>query len=360
MIFNPLQKIEVVESNKKCRAGSTGYFICQDSVDGYNGWHTGVMFTRFGAKGKPRVEMVVFEMKMFEYDTFRKSDQNILNIVKEAEWIEPTNLSQAGHGRGRGDLIRTGGVRLKAVKPETKDLLSVSNMEFLAYISALSLYVYRLKYGVAASNLVNAISPLSFNRFADAGYHFDEAEPELIGCYILEGLRQEIKDESDSYMGSLLAYVNNPEVRMLLLEQLLKPFCMMNDTIRQRKEITESRYHTMKVRIDEIILYYRASRKRLKDVEKLIAEHRPWHRLISHRLAEQERRQIEESQKRDKGKNIRRQYKDKGARFVAVEEVEEVEEVTTEEVTTITVDGSGRRYTGYYGGYGTTGTNNSS
>lgn len=346
MIFNPLQKVEVVESNKKCRAGSTGYFICQDSIDDYNGWQVGVVFTRFGAKGKPRVEMMVFEMKMFEYDTFRKSDQNILNIVKEAEWIEPTNLAQVGYGRGRGGLIKTGGVRLKALEPETKDLLSVSNMDFLAYISALSLHVYRLKYSTAVSILMHAITPNSFKRFADNGYHFGEIDPELIGCYMLEGIRQGIKNKSESYMDNLLVYVGNPEVRVLLLERLLRPFCMMSSTISRRKEVTESRYHAMRARIDDIILYYRASRKRLKDVEKLIAEHRPWHRLISHRLEEQERKKIEEGRKRDRGK---KQYKVRGARAV-----DAVEEVTT-------LNSDDRGYIGYYQNtYGTTDTSDTS
>ncbi len=220
-------------------------------------------------------------------------------------------------------------------------MLSVSDMEFLAYITALSLYVYRLKYGAAASTLMHAITPSGFKRFADFGYQFGEIDPEFIGCYILEGIRQGVKDKSDSYINSLLAYVSSPEVRVMLLERLLRPFSMMSNTIRQRKELTESKYRDMKVRIDEIILYYRSSRKRLKEVEKLVADHRPWHRLISYRLAEQERKRIQEdsnrlargSKKGDRNRPLRRTYKLGGSpRADNVEEIT-IETTTAEEVT---------------------------
>jgi len=271
MILNPLQRVQVLESTKKCKAGSIGYFVAQDPINSYNGWDMCIIFTRFGKKGKLRVEPVTIRPRMIDYSTMKESDQYILEIAGTYEGIEPRRYPDR-----RGRLIgKLGDTKLEPVPSDTKDLLNVSIEEFTAYIVAMSMLMYKLQCGRRVSGL-NKNPSIKSRRFARSGFDLSTVSPSVLGHYILFGISYDSKGYKQSmfeekgitFAEALAAQTDTLGKKRDLLNRLRKLTAMYKTTLANYQVNLERAFQNNSARINEVIKHYRRSKKEVKNLKE--------------------------------------------------------------------------------------------
>lgn len=178
MVLKPLQRIQVIDSKKKCKAGSLGYFVSQSYAGRYNIWDMCAVFTRFGKKGKPRTELVSIKTPIINYANMKQSDKDIIDIVRFYDGLEP-----------RPNNNSVDGTIIAPIAIEAKDILELSDNEFTAYIMALSLFLYSVTHNMSANRL-SYVAPIGRGQlFIDSQYDLGLATPEKLAYYIMFGLR---------------------------------------------------------------------------------------------------------------------------------------------------------------------------
>jgi len=271
MILNPLQRIRVLESTKKCKAGSLGYFVAQDSVNSYNGWDMCIVFTRFGKKGKLRSEPVIVRPYMIEYDTMKESDQYILSIAATPEGIEP-RLYPDKRGRVAGKL---GDTKLEPAPSDVKDLLNVSDEEFIAYIMAMSLLLHKIVRGKRVNMLTRQFT-LKAQKFVNSGFDISTLHPEILAHYILYGMGYDAKKynryvpegERIYFSKSLASQISNPAKKRIILNKLRKSMAMTKTALDKHHKYIEKSFQNNSARINDVIKYYRRRKRELESLKE--------------------------------------------------------------------------------------------
>jgi len=266
MILKPLQKIEVVESTKKWKPGSIGYFVCQSSVGNYNGWDILIVFTRFGKKGKRRIEPINTDIHMIGYDQLKKSDRNIMDIVKFAEGLEPRpHPSDVGKAKPR--YTRSVGESVIApIQMVHKDLLEIETWDFMAYVTALTLYINRISFDKDLYH-VRIMPPLKMSEFVGAGSNLNKIRPHNVGYYIMRGLSMDAKKKTSVFEEIYLNFFDNMDNRQECLERLLLNLSACKEKDEMYKNDLKSRYRHVEQIFNNTLKHYRRSRKNLAHIK---------------------------------------------------------------------------------------------
>jgi hypothetical protein len=267
MILKPLQRILVLESTKKFKPGSLGYFVAQDRVSNFNMWDMCIVFTKFGKKGKARIEPASMHHYMIDYATMGDSDREIMDIAKVHEKIEPAQYMD----RYCKVLGATDEIKIEPFPIDSKNLLDLSNEEFTAYIVALSIFIHKMVYSKVARNLIQA--PLIKSReFVEAGFHLGLADPESIGYYILYGMQYDAHTKKAgmvrrrNFQEIYNSQISTESAKRDLLNRLHRGLAMAKDSIRRYEEATEIAFRSNSARVSNVLKYYRKHKKELKQI----------------------------------------------------------------------------------------------
>ena len=140
--FFPLQKVEVVESKKSVyKPGSIGYVVHTGSAPGFV-IPIGIMFMRYGIKGKYRVAFNTLYNYLIKSDNLDKKTAKLLNY---------DNCAQYNYYGATAEIT-------PAIQ-ETKNLIDMPGYEFVCYVAAFSMY---LSY---VSNLNSNVGKPAFIQF---------------------------------------------------------------------------------------------------------------------------------------------------------------------------------------------------
>jgi len=193
------QKIEVIKSSRQTKPGSIGYITSLNDLGQQNSLDVRVMFTRFGKSGKERLSVSKLRPPLIDIDSLPISE----NSKKDLEVLTNKVLMSKGIRYGVCDS------KIKVIQEESKNLIDLDTWNFMAYISAISLFLsgyatQRIRgANVAAIDRVDevkadTIGPLIYNMFRTKAFHprlkeyikyFDEAENRRIW---LDELRKEM------------------------------------------------------------------------------------------------------------------------------------------------------------------------
>ena len=277
MILKPLQRIQVLESTKKFKPGSLGYFVAQDSVNSYNGWDICIVFTRFGKKGKNRIEPAYMRTYMVDYNTMKDSDREIIDITKLHEGIEPIqHLDRRSRILGALDEIK-----IEPFPIESKNLLDLPDNEFTAYIIALSMFIHKMAYNKRAYNLI-AMPGIRQRDFVASDFNLGIAEPGSIGYYILNGIhydewtKKKQMPNRKSFRNLYAAQILTQSRKRALLNRLHMGLAMAKEPIKIYKANTENAFTDNSVRINHVLKYYRRHKKELRQIEESKGKQNSW------------------------------------------------------------------------------------
>ena len=123
------QKIEVVKSNKQTKPGSVGYIISIKDSGLWNTLDLKAMFTRFGRSGRSRFSVCSVAIPFIDIDSLP-----ISGSLKEKLKLL-TNKYLTSKFRNKVDSI------IKVVPEKSKDLIELDVWSFVAYISAISIFL---------------------------------------------------------------------------------------------------------------------------------------------------------------------------------------------------------------------------
>lgn len=271
MILKPLQRVQVLESTKKFKPGSLGYFVAQDRVGSYNMWDMCIVFTRFGKKGKARIEPASVRHYMIDYGTMRDSDRKIMDVVKVHEKIEPVQYKNERGGR----ISILGEIESTKIEPfpmDSKNLLDLSDKEFTAYIVAISMFIHKMIYSKGVQHLVQSPS-IKSREFVESDFDLGLPEPGSIGYYILYGLQYDIQtkraDMPRKHFGELYNYQISTEAKKTdLLDRLHRDLAMAKDSIKKYEQNTEIALKNSSTKINNVLKHYRKYKEELKQVEE--------------------------------------------------------------------------------------------
>ncbi len=276
MILRPAQKIEVVESNQQCKAGSIGYFICQDPISKYNAWQMVSVFTRYGKKGKKRISVSEFSTHMINNDQLKGSDRKIIDTVQFVEGLSPIIKSDSRKSRRRFGLTNTQRISSSIIKPidtEYKNLLDLNTWDFFGYFIALSIYLNRLHHNKLSYQLVSMPLLIGWNEFIE---HKDVrlVSPDYIGYYIIQGLEYDVRNKDKSFEDLYLNIFNDRAKRKECLDKIIMTMLMVKDRDAYYKSYISQAYGGMEDRINEILSFYRKNKNDLKYVQKQEEEYK--------------------------------------------------------------------------------------
>lgn len=270
MILRPAQKIEVVESNRQCKAGSIGYFICQDIISRYNAWQMVSVFTRYGKKGKRRISVLEFSTQMFDSSQFKGSDRKILDTVQFVEGLLPRPDNSTRKLRRRFGLPDPHGIGESMIIPTDmgcKNLLDLDTWDFLGYLAALSIYLNRLHHSKSSHQL--ATMPLlmqlaEFVEYKDLRF----MSPDYMGYYIIKGLDYDAQNKDKSFEDSYLNTFNDHAKRKECLDKIIMAMVGLKDRDADHKSYILQVYRDIEIHINDVLSYYRKKKNDLKSVEK--------------------------------------------------------------------------------------------
>ncbi len=276
MILRPAQKIEVVESNQQCKAGSIGYFICQDSVSKYNAWQMVSVFTRYGKKGKRRMSVLEFSIHMIDNDQLKGSDRKIIDTVQFVEGLSPRIKSDGRKSRRRFRPINTQKIGESIIKPidlGCKNLLDLETWDFLGYITALSIYLNRLQHNKLSYQLVSMPLLIGWSEFLE---HKDVRliSPDYMGYYIIQGLEYDVRNKDKSFEDLYLGIFNDCAERKECLDKIIMTMLMVKDRDVDYKSHVSQTYSNVEDRINEVLSFYRRKKNDLKYVQKQEEEYK--------------------------------------------------------------------------------------
>jgi len=268
MILKPLQKIQVIDSVKKHKAGSLGYLVAQDPWSSYNAWDMCVVFIRSGKRGIPKVDLSNIHPFMIDYNTMKQSDIEILNTVKLSDGLEP-----------RLEATETvGDTSIVPLPTGPRDILELSDNEFMAYIISLSLAIYKIINHVPTRRL-GSFPPYRFSRFVNNSFDLKIPAMETLGYHLLYGVkidshrRRESKRnntvllEGASFAECYNKQVNTRAKRKDLLDKLQLSFAMSQTEVKKYGIRINAAFSKTTQHVNDILKYYRRHKKELSKVK---------------------------------------------------------------------------------------------
>jgi len=276
MILRPAQKIEVVQSNRQCKASSIGYFVCQDDIARYNAWQMVSVFTRHGKKGKRRINMLEFSIPMFDHDQFKGSDKKILDTVQFVEGLLPrpgASTRKSSRELGLSDPNGVGESIIKPINMGCKNLLDLDTWDFLGYLTALSLYLNRLHYNKLSYQLISMPLLRKLGEFVE---HKDirRINPEFMGYYVIYGLDVDVQNKYKLFENSYLGLFDNQVIRKECIDKIIMAILTMKDRDADHKNYVLQVYSNVETVINEVLTYYRKNKNDLKSVQKAEEEYK--------------------------------------------------------------------------------------
>ncbi len=270
MLIQPLHKIQVLKSRKKHKPGSIGYVITQNQCLSYNAWETAVLFTQFGKKGKPRLEIVKVVSDIVDYDALTKAALDILDVVGKLEGITPSASPYV-----RRDWLGTDNrTKIEPIPMGHKNLLDIPKAEFIAYIIAHSILLYKLEGAKNVNSVV--IGPLLTNRVIDVSV--DDQPRGMLGYSILGGLVRDQINKTKDYQSALNAYFSDQDNQTRCIENLRRHLATLQGAYKHYMRDNILRAEGMDHRISKVISYYEYEKhaKELKDIKDNDTAKNPW------------------------------------------------------------------------------------
>ena len=135
-IIRPTERIEVIESKKQCKAGSTGYIAYQHPLDMYNICKSTTVFTKFGNKGKNRIEVIdittelvnIESMKLTEKSKCRLKERMTQNSIMPRYPDKYFNINSS----------------IKKISMPSKNVIDLDIWDFFGYVCSLSLFMKKI------------------------------------------------------------------------------------------------------------------------------------------------------------------------------------------------------------------------
>jgi len=276
MILQPLQKIRVVKSTKKCKPGSLGYAIFQEKINGYNMWGIDVLFTRFGKKGKPRLELMSVSQYIVNPASLKKAEAEIIEVVKVDEGLYPRAIlpgTSRSYRQKHEWMIGTLDTEIELDSYPNKYLVDLPIHEFIAYVMAHSLLLYNFLNG---GSILTTVLGGSLSQASEAP--MQDYPNDCMGYYILAGLKQDTRNKTHDYATRIENYFLSMDNRMEWIIKLRKNLAMIRTAYARHTRHKNSTVTDEKHRIDETVKYYLNHKREFKDLIKLNEERKenPW------------------------------------------------------------------------------------
>lgn len=259
MLIRPLHKIQVLESKKRYKSDSTGYFISQKQVGTYNTWEAVILFTRFGKSGKPRLELTKVMFDMVDRNTISKSGLDILSVVGGPEGIVSPFDSDI--------------TKIEPIMTDHKDLLDAPLDEFVAYIIAHSILLYKLECAIRAGPEIIITGPITSN--AGINVPLVDQASNVVGHRILKGLARDVTKKTTDYRAVVIDYFSNTDNRIRCIESMRYHFAEAQNVYKRHMMDIMIRLENMDRKINNIVSYYEKHTEELKNL-KANWSRNPW------------------------------------------------------------------------------------
>jgi len=138
-IIRPTEKIRVIESKKQCKTGSIGYLAYQQPMDMYNIYRSLIVFTKFGNKGKNRIEMIGITTEMVDINSMKATP-------KQRESLKE-RITKSSIMPRHPDKYYTINSSIERVPMTSKSVIDLDIWNFFGYICSLSLFMKSLTGG---------------------------------------------------------------------------------------------------------------------------------------------------------------------------------------------------------------------
>ena len=135
-IIRPTERIEVIESKKQCKTGSTGYLAYQQPLDIYNICRSLIVFTKFGNKGKNRIEVIPLTTELVDINTMKLTTKAMATLKE--------SIPISGIMPKYPDKYYTINSSIKKVPMLSKSIIDLDIWDFFGYICSLSLFIKSL------------------------------------------------------------------------------------------------------------------------------------------------------------------------------------------------------------------------
>lgn len=238
-IIDPAGKIEVIESTKQCKPGSIGYLTFQTPVEPYNIWNTHIIFTKFGKKGKDRIEVAELDTEMVDID-------KMTEISAEGRELVKTAAAKVGFLPRSANYIM--GAKIERALMGSKNVINLELYDFLGYISSLSMFTNYIMHGYQRYNR-EFYARRDLNRIP-----ISDIEPEMLGhyiCWVVGGKKNEGTVIREVY----LDYFRNSHNRTNWMHKLYRSLSLLQRGVHRYSEIVKAAHSNMQRRITEAAAY---------------------------------------------------------------------------------------------------------
>jgi len=209
------QKIEVIESTKQTKPGSIGYISYIGDIGAGNAARIKAVFTRFGKSGKKRFSTAQIKTPLIDIDRLQISGANKKKTIEDLRYRELRHF-------------RPPGSRIKVIQESSKDLTNIDTWDFMAYISAISLFLSIYShYNSRARNMNEA--------------NIDVVRPNNIGKLICDTFRSAAPHpELEEY----ITYFDRTDTRKMWLDVLRKEISVHKQVIARTNTYIASKYES--------------------------------------------------------------------------------------------------------------------
>lgn len=222
MLIQPLQKIEVIDSGKQCKAGSIGYLAYARGISGYNLVEQDIVFTKFGKSGKPRTSLVKLRTPFIDIESLNFHEDNRKSIEKI---FQDYLMPHYGNENERDRKMRSIDSHTKAIPIEVKNLIEFGIWEFMAYISALSIFIEMMEQRSAGLGHGRVIRRTDISNTPVA-----ETPLLLVGYYIAESFRNP-DGRLDQKFDEYVTYFSSTRNRKAWAEKLRKKLSLNRQAV---------------------------------------------------------------------------------------------------------------------------------
>lgn len=231
-VISPGDKIEVIESVKQYKPHSVGYLAFQTFINPFNLWSTWIVFTRFGSRGRDRIEPIEIRIEMVDMDKITEIGAQDKELV-EVMAINLDLLPQSPELRSNAEI--------KRVPMESKNVANLELWDFLGYISSLSMFISFLAYGHEEHR--RRLTRRDWDTIA-----ISDIDPKMLGYHICHAVRQ---NNGVPIREMYLDYFRNPHNRIGWMYKLYREMSSLRQRVHNYSENKKTAYLNTRQRIIE-------------------------------------------------------------------------------------------------------------
>ena len=210
------QKIEITESIRQTKPGSVGYIVYINDLAIYNMLDVRTMFIKFGKSGKRRFSVARIKVPLVDIDCLQISEKFKKNLKTLTSKELMPRMSVANDSK------------LKVIQESSKNLTEIDTWDFMAYISAISMFLdsHRMIYGrpVNANNInINDL----------------ELQANDIGALIYKLFRSKALNPK---LDMFVEYFDNVDNRKIWMDKLRKEISVNKQVITRHYDLILNRY----------------------------------------------------------------------------------------------------------------------